>query len=203
MDLSSWFRRGLSSASTKTKNPNLPNQSHPDPQQEEEEELFGVTEQLIEFVKSFTFDTFNNFPLQEHANFIEVGADDEGAACGDVTPSTSGNVRKDPSEWQERHALLVITKVKYIFFARAFSTYNQRELLVGYMLCPRRLRERQFWRIYFMLVKSYVIEYELRAVQLAKLESMAMENEKSSETSVYEVEMAEAKHTESLMPPTP
>jgi hypothetical protein len=63
MDLSPWFRRGLSSASTKTKNPNLPNQSHPDPQQQEEE-LFGVTEQLIEFVKSFTFDTFNNFPLQ-------------------------------------------------------------------------------------------------------------------------------------------
>jgi hypothetical protein len=62
-DLSSWFRCGLSS--TKTKNPNLPNQSHPDPQQKrQEEELLGVTEQLIEFVKSLTFDTFNNFPLQ-------------------------------------------------------------------------------------------------------------------------------------------
>jgi hypothetical protein len=65
MDLSSWFRRSLSSTSTKTKNPNLPNQSHPDPQhQRQEEELLGVTEQLIEFVKSLTFDTFNNFPLQ-------------------------------------------------------------------------------------------------------------------------------------------
>ncbi|XP_062149039.1 uncharacterized protein LOC133857726 [Alnus glutinosa] len=179
MDLSSWFRRSLSS--TKTKNPNLPNQSHPDPQQQrQEEELLGVTEQLIEFVKSLTFDTFNNFPLQ----------DDEGAACGDVTPSTSGNVRKDLSEWQERHALLVITKVKEISQLR-------------YMLCPRHLKERQFWRIYFKLVKSYVAEYELRAVQVAKLKSMAMENEKSSETSVYEVEMAEAKHTESLAPPTP
>jgi hypothetical protein len=54
-----------------------------------------------------------------------------------------------------------------------------------------------------MLFLALIIRYELRAVQLAKLKSMAMENEKSSETSVYEVEMAEAKHTESLMPPTP
>jgi hypothetical protein len=54
-----------------------------------------------------------------------------------------------------------------------------------------------------MLFLASIIRYELRAVQVAKLKSMAMENEKSSETSVYEVEMAEAKHTESLAPPTP
>lgn len=58
-------------------------------------------------------------------------------------------------------------------------------------------------RTHEMLFLASIIRYELRAVQVAKLKSMAMENEKSSETSVYEVEMAEAKHTESLAPPTP
>ena len=42
--------------------------------------------------------------------------EEEGASCGDGP----GNVRKDRSEWQARHAMLVLSKVKVIslrFFA--------------------------------------------------------------------------------------
>ncbi|GAB2213923.1 hypothetical protein Droror1_Dr00018249 [Drosera rotundifolia] len=42
------------------------------------------------------------------------------------------------------------------------------------MLCPRHLKEWQFWRINFILVKSFVTEYELRAIQLEKLKTVAM-----------------------------
>lgn len=60
MDLSSWFRR-TTKKSTKIPNPPKPQGQQ---EQEQEEQLLGVTEQLIDFVKSFTFDTFKNFHLQ-------------------------------------------------------------------------------------------------------------------------------------------
>ena len=56
MDLSWWFRR-----TTKSSTQHNPNPNPPKPQDEEQ---LGITEQLIDFVKSFTFDTFKNFPLQ-------------------------------------------------------------------------------------------------------------------------------------------
>ena len=48
-----------------------------------------------------------------------------------------------------------------------------------------------------------IIRYELRAIQLEKLKTMATENEKSSDISPHEVEMAETKHTEHISPPSP
>lgn len=52
-----------------------------------------------------------------------------------------------------------------------------------------------------------LIRYELRAIQLARLKEMAMENEKSTSASASacEVEMAEAKHigVASGGPPSP
>ncbi|KAL4274124.1 hypothetical protein GQ457_13G000850 [Hibiscus cannabinus] len=56
------------------------------------------------------------------------------------TTQISSNVRKDLSDWQERHAVLVLSKVKELSQLR-------------FKLCPRH-----FWRIYFMLVKSHVAE---------------------------------------------
>lgn len=47
------------------------------------------------------------------------------------------------------------------------------------------------------MTKSY-IRYELHAIQRAKLKQRAIEDEKSSDTCTYEVEMAEANHAESL-----
>lgn len=44
---------------------------------------------------------------------MNLFSDEDGANCGDdATPNTSGNVREDLSDWQERHATLVLSKVK-------------------------------------------------------------------------------------------
>lgn len=142
---------------------------------EGEEEFYGVTEKLIELVKSFTLDTFKNFSLTDEQS--------------DGTQTTSGGVRVDLSEWQQRHATIVLSKVKELSQLR-------------YLLCPRHLKERQFWRIYFALVKSYVTEYELRAIRLDKLRKMAVEDDKSSDTTGIELEMTEAKQTSSFPPPS-
>ncbi|KAA8550635.1 hypothetical protein F0562_002319 [Nyssa sinensis] len=61
---------------------------------------------------------------------------DQGANCGGDTPTNSGNVGKDLSDWQERHAPLVLSEVKEMSQLR-------------FRLCPRHLKERQFWRIYY------------------------------------------------------
>ncbi|KAL0287346.1 UNVERIFIED_CONTAM: hypothetical protein Sangu_2698700 [Sesamum angustifolium] len=181
MDAYSWFRRGVS----KLRKSSLPSSSTTTPadssstanshsrsskiklQEEEEEKFYGITEQLIEFIKSFSLETFRNFSLP----------DAEGSSCDG---GNSGNVRKDLSDWQETHAMLVLSRVKELAQLR-------------FQLCPRYLKERQFWRIYFSLVRSYVAEYELHAVRLAKLKEIRMENETVSSGSAYEVEMSEAK----------
>lgn len=66
MDLSSWFRRSLLSTDKETKNPDLqkhfPNQDQQSKQQQEEE-LLGLTDKFIDFLRTFTLETFKNFPL--------------------------------------------------------------------------------------------------------------------------------------------
>lgn len=177
----SWFRRSVSRNSKKNRNPEQQQSIHSDQNQqnqeeEEEEELLGVTQQLIDHVKSFTLETFKNFPLQDNE-----------AANSNGETQTSSHVRKDLSDWQERHAVLVLSKVKELSQLR-------------FKLCPRHLKEEKFWRIYFMLVKSHVAEYELHAMQRAKLKRMAMTNEKTLDTSAYEVEMAERNQAASVAP---
>ncbi|CAL9145452.1 unnamed protein product [Musa hybrid cultivar] len=129
----------------------------------------GVTDRLREFVKTFTVDTFRSFPLH----------DDQAADPADVCAQS--NVRKDLTEWQERHATLVLSEVKEIAQLR-------------YVLCPRHLKERQFWRIYFQLVKSYVAPYEMHAIQKARMKKLEMEVEESLIKGAIEVEMAETNH---------
>ncbi|KAK4408218.1 hypothetical protein Sango_0402800 [Sesamum angolense] len=172
MDAYSWFRRGVS----KLRKSSLPSSSTTAPadssstanshtrssknklQEEEEEKFYGITEQLIEFIKSFSLETFRNFSLP----------DAEGSSCDG---GNSGNVRKDLSDWQETHAMLVLSRVKELAQLR-------------FQLCPRYLKERQFWRIYFSLVRSYVAD---------QTQEIRMENETVSSGSAYEVEMSEAK----------
>ncbi|PIN22767.1 hypothetical protein CDL12_04529 [Handroanthus impetiginosus] len=183
MDAYSWFRRGVSKlkkASLSTSSVagaadgdgNNDNKSFKNKLQQEEEELYGITDQLIEFVKSFSFETFKNFSFP----------DEDGSSCDG---GISGNVRADLSDWQEKHAVLALSRSKELAQLR-------------FRLCPRYLKERQFWIIYFTLVKSYVAEYELRAVRLAKLKQIRMENESVSNSSACEVEMSEAKFTTSV-----
>ncbi|KAF5746326.1 hypothetical protein HS088_TW06G00497 [Tripterygium wilfordii] len=175
MDFSSWIRRSLLKNPEK---PDLPKQSN---MTQAGDELLGVTQPLIDHIKTFTVDSFKNFRLQ----------DDDGIADAYASPtSSSGNVRQDLAEWQQRHATLVLSRVKELSQLR-------------FMLCPRHLKERQFWRIYFMLVKSHIAEYELRAIQLAKLKKMEVENDESQHSSVYEVEMAETKQVARSSSSTP
>ncbi|XP_059626169.1 uncharacterized protein LOC132269129 [Cornus florida] len=175
MDVYSWFRRSLS----RSKKTSLPSTIDPQDKRQEDDELFGVTDQLIDFVKSFTLDTFKTFPLldEQESNF------------GDDNPTTSGNIRKDLSDWQERHATIILSRVKDLSLLRL-------------RLCPRHLKERQFWRVYFTLVKSYVAEYELHAIRLAKLKGMTVENENLSDRGAYEVEMSETKQVTDVVPST-
>ncbi|KAJ0038124.1 uncharacterized protein LOC116131789 [Pistacia vera] len=91
---------------------------------------FGVTDDLKEFVRGLTSSTFQNFPIQDEAETSDV-------------PTTTSNVRKDLTEWQERHATLVLATVKAISKLR-------------YELCPRVMKERKFWKIYFTLVSTHV-----------------------------------------------
>ncbi|KAL4193557.1 hypothetical protein AMTRI_Chr06g200130 [Amborella trichopoda] len=127
---------------------------------------FGVTDELIVFVKGFTIETFKDFRL--HA--------DEGRPSND--PAV-GNVRQDLTEWQEKHAMIILSSVKEISHLR-------------YVLCPRHMKDGQFWGIYFMLVKIYVSPYELRAVRESKLRQMAQESANPTKQAAYEVEMTEA-----------
>ncbi|XP_044476318.1 uncharacterized protein LOC123203906 isoform X2 [Mangifera indica] len=69
-------------------------------QQQQEEDLgrFGITEELREFVKELTINTFQDFPLEDDSEMCDVPIE--------------SNVRKDPNEWQEEHATLVLSTVK-------------------------------------------------------------------------------------------
>ncbi|XP_073270888.1 uncharacterized protein [Primulina huaijiensis] len=176
MDVNSWFRRSFNKLK-------ITSQSHPSsaaPASDvapssisrniikgEEEQLYGVTDRLVEFVKSFSIETFRSFSLPDGEGSIADGGN-------------SGNLRKDLSDWQENHAMLVLSRVKELSQLR-------------FKLCPRYLKEQQFWRIYFALVRSYVTEYELRAVRLAKLKQIRAENDNVSNSSACEVEMSDVK----------
>ncbi|XP_076926691.1 uncharacterized protein LOC143589964 [Bidens hawaiensis] len=102
---------------------------------DEDLEKFGISEELREFVKEITLDTFRDFPLEDDSQVSDI--------------PTISNVRQDLTKWQETHAKLVLSTVKEISKLR-------------YELCPRVMRERKFWRIYFILVNSHVTPYEKR-----------------------------------------
>ncbi|XP_060180351.1 uncharacterized protein LOC132610106 [Lycium barbarum] len=166
MDVYSWFRRSLSTTTTTvTPKPNL----------KDNELLYGVTDQLLDFIKSFSIDTFRNFSVPDEENGNEGSGD------------KPENVRKDLSDWQQRHALIILSKVKELSQLR-------------FKLCPRYLKEQQFWTIYFALVKGFVAKYELHAIQLDKLKQMRMENENTPDVAACEVEMSEAKQTTDVSP---
>lgn len=117
--------------------------------EEEDLERFGVTEELREFVQQITLSTFRDFPLQDDSEVSDI--------------PTESNVRKDLNEWQVKHASLVLSTVKEISKLR-------------YELCPRIMKERKFWRIYFILVNSHVEPYEKRHMENVKLKSLEQVN---------------------------
>ncbi|KGN51997.1 uncharacterized protein LOC101210244 [Cucumis sativus] len=123
----------------------IPNFSVPSHHSQSELEKFGLNDDLRDFVRGFTPTTFQNFPIQDEPDASDVAV-------------TSSNVRKDLTEWQEQHATLVLTNVKEISRLR-------------YELCPRIMKERIFWRIYFTLISSHVAPYEKKYMEEIKLKS--------------------------------
>lgn len=56
-------KKDPSTSATTTTNGNGDKQQQKLPEEYVDEQVLGVTDQLIDFVKSFTVDTFKNFPL--------------------------------------------------------------------------------------------------------------------------------------------
>ncbi|KAK1272654.1 hypothetical protein QJS04_geneDACA016533 [Acorus gramineus] len=61
----------------------------------------GVTDELREFVKGIDLSTFRDFPMEDEPEMSEV--------------PTVSNVRQDLTEWQAKHAMLVLSSVKLKF----------------------------------------------------------------------------------------
>ncbi|CAF2138986.1 unnamed protein product [Brassica napus] len=133
---------------------------------------FGITDDLREFVKGLTSDTFKAFPEQDESSEVsELG-------------TTESNVRKDLSEWQERHATLVLGSVKQISKLR-------------YELCPRVMKERRFWRIYFTLVSTHVAPYERKYMEELRNKAESKVEEAKKTPAVGGTETAENNVTKS------
>ncbi|KAK3039784.1 hypothetical protein RJ639_027097, partial [Escallonia herrerae] len=112
-------------------------------------EELGITDDLREFVKGLTVATFQNFPVQDDLPESDV--------------AEMSNVRQDLSEWQQKHATLVLTTVKEISRLR-------------YELCPRHMKDSRFWRIYFTLVSSHVAQYERNYIEEIKIKSQKIKD---------------------------
>ncbi|CAN8236038.1 unnamed protein product [Cochlearia groenlandica] len=131
---------------------------------------FGITDDLREFVQGLTSATFQAFPEQ-----------DESSEVSDAV-ATASNVRKDLSEWQERHATLVLGSVKQISKLR-------------YELCPRAMKERRFWRIYFTLVSTHVAPYERKYMEELRSKAESKDEEAKKTTIVGGEETGEKNAT--------
>ncbi|XP_021731057.1 uncharacterized protein LOC110697967 [Chenopodium quinoa] len=132
----------------------------------EELEKFGITDELREFVKEITLNTFQDFPLPDDAPVSDV--------------PTVSNVRQDLTEWQAKHATLMLSTVKEISKLR-------------YELCPRVMKERKFWRIYFMLVNSHISPYEKRYDEEVKLKAAEQEKAEAEKEKEIVASVAESK----------
>ncbi|XP_047088635.1 uncharacterized protein LOC124700586 [Lolium rigidum] len=84
------------------------------------------------------------------------------------------------SYWQQRHDVLVLARAKELATIR-------------YDLWPRHMKDEQFWTLYFLLSRSYILPYELRPIQKEKVRRMETENSKPTNAITVEVEMQESK----------
>lgn len=87
-------------------------------------EAYGIDDDFLVFLRGLTYSTFRDFSGLPEAD--DVGFVDNG----------HGVMRLNP--WQEQHANLVLRTVKELQDLR-------------YVLCPRRMEEERFWKIYFAL----------------------------------------------------
>ncbi|CAM6129397.1 unnamed protein product [Calypogeia fissa] len=142
----------------------------PQPSEEELEE-YGITQELREFAKGLTIKTFKDFPI-------------DGPDGGFRAETGSETGKQDLTAWRERHAVLVLSSVKEISDFR-------------YVLCPRRMKETRFWRIYFTLVKSQISGAEARALE----KEVALAREKEIKLLSQRGETVEELERDSRPPP--
>lgn len=91
---------------------------------------YGITPEFKDFVRSLTYSTFRDYPTEQ----LDMSSA--------VSPS-----REMPYllPWQEQHAMLVVQSVNEINELR-------------FVLCPKRMTDEQFWKIYFNLTKKQLPE---------------------------------------------
>ena len=91
---------------------------------------YGITPEFKDFVRSLTYSTFRDYPVDELDTSQSASTDRE---MHYLLP------------WQERHAMLIVQAVKEINELR-------------FVLCPKRMTDEQFWKIYFSLTKKQLPE---------------------------------------------
>ena len=98
---------------------------------ESELQTYGITENYKAFVRTLDYSTFRDVNEEDlHSNISFLMADD-------------GTLRMNA--WQERHAVLAL---------RVFHELDH----LRYLLCPKRMTEEQFWRVYFSLAQPHLPE---------------------------------------------
>ncbi|GJN01444.1 hypothetical protein PR202_ga18711 [Eleusine coracana subsp. coracana] len=133
----------------------------------QEDEELGVTPQLLDFLRTLSSDAFKSAALQLQGNRPLHH------------PLRDSTAPLDPDNGA---SMLQIN-------------FSNELAKIRYDLCPRHMKDKQFWRIYFLLAKSYISPYELRAIQKEKLRRMETESGKSKEVITVEVELQESKST--------
>ena len=83
-------------------------------------------------MRSLTYSTFRDFP-------DAAGQTDSDSEAGERSAASASPL----TAWQAQHAMLVVRHVKEVNELR-------------YVLCPKRLRDAQFWAIYFTLARRYL-----------------------------------------------
>lgn len=91
---------------------------------------YGITPEFKDVVRSLTYSTFRDYPVDE---------------LDTPQPVTTDREMHYLLPWQERHAMLIVQSVKEINELR-------------FVLCPKRMTDEQFWKIYFSLTKKQLPE---------------------------------------------
>jgi hypothetical protein len=103
-------------------------------------EAYGITPDLLNFIRTLSFATFSDFPSDQLAPLSSTSQ-------SITTPidSNTANVVEVLNSWQVRHASLVVKAAKEVNELR-------------FVLCPRYMKDARFWHIYFTLIKKYLPE---------------------------------------------
>lgn len=102
--------------------------------EKQERVQYGIQGELLEFLEELTLQTFQNFPEEDAA---EAGKREDPTAESSATSLTN---------WQEKHALLVL---------KASPRLND----FRYRLVPRKMSDKRFWDIYFQITDKYLQGY--------------------------------------------